>query len=158
MIRVRHVVIPVFALLGTAVIAQSSTFVVPAGYATKPGNSMEQQVFGFDQSRYVQYVDKSELTGLPSVSRIKEIRYRREEKRLDKIYSSYEPMRRRTTPLPNWQIRIGNFAGDYANLNPQYENAVNKVSMTTVFAAQLNTTTNNPTLAAPPNSAFPRIR
>jgi len=156
MIRVRHVALPVLAFLSTIVAAQTSTFVVPTGYATKPGNSMEQQVFGFDQSRYAQYVDKSELTGLPSVSSIKEIRYRREEHRLDKIYSSYEPMRRNSArPLPNWQIRVGNFAGDYAHLNPQYEHSTNKVSMTTVFAAQLNTTTNNPQLSAPPNPAVP---
>jgi len=158
MIRVRHVVLPVvlpvLACLCTDAAAQ--TFVVPPGYATKPGNSMEQQVFGFQQARYAQYVDKSELTGLPSISRIKEIDYRRPAPRLDKIYSSYEPMRRNAArPLPNWQIRIGNFTGDYANLSPQYEATVNKVTMTTVFAAQLNTTTNNPQLSAPPNASIP---
>lgn len=148
------VAIPILAI---ALSAQSaSTFVVPPAYALIPGNGLEQGVFGFDQSRYCQFVDKAELGGLPIASKLKELRYRRENERLDKIYSSWEPMRRRTnTALPNWEIRVGNFAGNYDALSTIYENAANKVTMTTVFAAQLNLTTHCPTLTAPANASTP---
>lgn len=144
----------VFTIASSALSAQ--TFVVPPSNATVPGNSLEQQVFGFDQSRYAQFVDKAELAGLPTGASLKQLCYRREEQRLDKVFSSYEPMRRsQTSALPNWEIRVGNFAGDHTRLLPAYEATANQVTMTTVFAAQLNLTTHCPTLSAPPDPAFP---
>jgi hypothetical protein len=144
------------ALPATLAAQTTSKFTVPPSYALLPGNTLDQGVFGVDRARYAQFVDKAELTGLRSAAKLKEIRYRRPSTRLDKIYTSYEPMRRRANiTRPNWQIRVGNFLGNYDNLNAQYENAANKVSMTTVFAAQLNLTTNCPTLTAPANARTP---
>lgn len=153
MIRARATVAAA-VLLASLATAQtsSSTFVVPPGYATKPANSLDQQPFGMDQIRYAQFVDKGYLTGLKSGAKVSEIRYRRDEARLDKIYSSYEPMKRGTTVIPSWQISMGDFQGDYTNLNSEYANRGNMISMTVVFAGSLNYTSMTPNLAPPSSS------
>lgn len=143
-------------LLATATaLAQTNTYVIPPSYATRPGNSLDQEPLGVDQIRHATFVDKSYLAGLPIGSKILELRYRREENRLDKIYSSYEPMRRNPTVIPNWEIKMGSFTGQYDNLDPQYLAAVNGVNFTTVFAGQLNLSLNTPTLPAPADPTIP---
>lgn len=141
--------------LSPALKSQTSTYTIPPAYANKPGNSLDQQPLGLDQIRQATFVDKAYLTGLPIGSKINEIRYRREENRLDKIYTSFEPMRRNPTVLPVWEIKMGSFTGHYDNLDPQYEARSNGVSFTTVFAGRLNLAVNTPTLAAPSNPARP---
>ena len=143
-------------LLATSLAAQTAkTFVIPPSYASKPGNTLDQEPLGLDRIRHMQFVDVSNLQGLRLGATITEIRYRREEHRLDKVFSSYEPMRRQNTRTPNWQIKFGTFAGNYANLNPEYLHRSNVVSFTTVFAARLSLTAHTPTLTAPSNPANP---
>lgn len=142
-------------ILASAGLAQTSSYVIPPAYANKPGNSLDQEPLGLDQIRHATFVDRSYLTGLPTGSKLLELRYRREENRLDKIYSNYEPMRRYTTVIPNWEIRMGRFDGDYTNLSPQYNATSNRASFTTVFAGQLNLSLNAPTLYAPSSPTTP---
>ena len=98
-------------LVTPTALAQTNTYVIPPSYATKPGNSLDQEPLGLDQIRHATFVDKSYLAGLPIGAKILELRYRREENRLDKIYSSYEPMRRNPLVIPNWEIKMGSFTG-----------------------------------------------
>ena len=138
-----------------AITAQSNSYTVPPAYATKPGNSLDQEPFGLDQIRHMTFVDKSYLTGLPFGTKLYELRYRREENRLDKIFSNYEPMRRNPRVLPVWEVRLGSFRADYDDLNPRYEDPSNGVILTTVFAGVLNLSLNTPTLPPPANPANP---
>jgi len=152
--------LPTLGLLTALMLAstssgQTSSHVIPPDYATKPGNSLDLEPLGLDQIRHATFVDRAYLAGLPIGSKLLELRYRREENRLDKIYSNFEPMRRYTNVIPNWEIRMGRFDGDYSNLNPQYNAASNQVQFTTVFAGQLNLSLNTPTLYPPSNPTTP---
>lgn len=145
-------------LLSTGLAAQTSSLVVPPKFTATPGNSLDQQPLGRDRIRHMQFVARSYLTGMGTAATITGINYRREENRLDQIYSNYEPMRRTVNaaiPIPNWQIRMGNWAGRMGNLVPEYEGRPNATTWTTVFAGQLDYNANTPTLSAPPSPSNP---
>ena len=129
----RTAMLPLFgSFLATALPGQATTrVVVPSNYATTEANSLDQEPFGNDQIRSLQLIDRSILGAIPvNTTLIQEIAYRRDGQTVGL------PTMTRTRNLPpNWQIRLGNYTGNYLAASPTFP-TVSDVNYTTVYQAK----------------------
>lgn len=91
-------------LLATMAVAQT-TAVIPSQFAASEAPGLEQEPFGYNRARHVQYVDRSLLGALPNGAVITRLAYRR-----DTNGYTAATMSRTGRPgaTPVWQMRLGN--------------------------------------------------
>ncbi len=97
--------------------AQGS-LIVPAGAATADGASADQEPFGYDQARHVQYVHANLVAGMPLNTLVKELQYRRDGAAPNPTFTR---ARGTTKVKPVWQIRLGNVLGTVNVMQPPSE-------------------------------------
>ena len=112
--------------------AQISNYaIVPSGYDVIEGNSLDREPFGYDQIRNVQYLDRSLLGAIAvNTTLIKEIAYRRDGQ-LGLLTMTHV----KTGTQPNWQVRLGNYQGNYLTQTGAFP-TVSDVNYTTVYSAK----------------------
>lgn len=122
----------VLLALASSLAAQATTrVVVPSSYATTEGNSLDQEPFGNDQIRSLQILDRSLLGAIPvNTTLIQELSYRR-----DGQTPGLPTMTRTRNLPPTWQIRLGNYTGNYLAPSPTFPTA-SDVNYTIVYQAK----------------------
>ena len=126
------IVLACATLLALAPLARAqvtTTHVVPQAYVNVEASSLDQEPFGTDQMRSLHYIDRSLLTGIPTNTLLKQVAYRRDGGLLTPTMT-----RTRVTP-PIWQVRLGNFTGNYLTVTGTFPTST-ATGYTTVFSAK----------------------
>ena len=93
--------------IGPALLAQSSTVVIPQSLAKTEGNAFEARPFAYDRVRLAQHIGASELKGaIAKGNSITAIAYRRDGTTFPGFTMVRTPSS--TTSDPIWTIRLGN--------------------------------------------------
>lgn len=91
---------------GAAPVLGQGAAVIPPGAATRDGNSIDREPFGYDRVRHVQYVHRSLLGSVPTGRNLRAIAYRR-----DASYARTATLRRvgrGAKVKPVWTVQLGN--------------------------------------------------